>query len=568
MLGHTTTTSTQLPDSTTFLTHHQQQQQQQQHVPVAAPAESLLVPAEHHHTTAAPNVIGDGDLQITVDTAIDSFPDLFLNVNDDVAPGTTASPFTSITTLTQSTAHSELPVTTEEEELPPLLPLSVSTPVTLLSRKDNTETTAASLEGPAEEDLQLELRSTPLRKTGSELVSSTSQGFPSDSIQQQQQQQIIQLNQQLPEQQQPGLTQLPVQQQEPIFQQPATVQQQITTLCNSTLDNLNQTTAAAASAPSSTPLVFLNSAAQTVSINSSDIYTLTLTDGSVVQLRVQPDQTAAAAAAAATAGTAAQTVIEQQPQQQQQQNLTLLSNSWPPESQAATSVVTLSPRLTTATTTSSNLTESALLRSTSSSPASVAAEVTLPFSNPHTPLSISDSATISLPSSPSAAGILCDDDDAQLLSPVASPHEVQPNHRSPQQQQQQLSPMLPAAQPTTIQHHRSSDSFSCSSDGAASCFEGEDDCFDNETFLNMFTSIDNVTIEALKAQLTTLPEGNTDLGQLLVAAKIDLTLDDIVVPPLTQVKRIMEQKELTDWQTQLCIKIRRRKKNTVRASPE
>lgn len=68
---------------------------------------------------------------------------------------------------------------------------------------------------------------------------------------------------------------------------------------------------------------------------------------------------------------------------------------------------------------------------------------------------------------------------------------------------------------------------------------------------------------SFQAQLTTLPEGNTDLGQLLVAAKIDLTLDDIVVPPLTQVKRVMEQKQLTEWQTQLCIKIRRRKKNTV-----
>ena len=77
--------------------------------------------------------------------------------------------------------------------------------------------------------------------------------------------------------------------------------------------------------------------------------------------------------------------------------------------------------------------------------------------------------------------------------------------------------------------------------------------------------MDSVTIEALKAQLTTLPEGQTaDLGALLVAAKIDLTVEDIVGPPLTQVKRIMEQKKLSDWQVQLCIKIRRRKKNTVR----
>ena len=61
-----------------------------------------------------------------------------------------------------------------------------------------------------------------------------------------------------------------------------------------------------------------------------------------------------------------------------------------------------------------------------------------------------------------------------------------------------------------------------------------------------------------------MPEGQTGLGALLEAAKVDLTVEDIVGPPLTQVKRLMEAKGLEDWQVALCIKIRRRKKNTVR----
>lgn len=91
-----------------------------------------------------------------------------------------------------------------------------------------------------------------------------------------------------------------------------------------------------------------------------------------------------------------------------------------------------------------------------------------------------------------------------------------------------------------------------------------DEALDDEALISMFSSVDNVTIETLKAQLTSLPEGQSaDLGALLVAAKIDLTVEDIVGPPLAQVKRVMEQKSLADWQVQLCIKIRRRKKNTV-----
>ena len=76
--------------------------------------------------------------------------------------------------------------------------------------------------------------------------------------------------------------------------------------------------------------------------------------------------------------------------------------------------------------------------------------------------------------------------------------------------------------------------------------------------------MEKVTIEKLKAKLSALPDGQTDLGALLVAAKIDLTVEDIVGPPLTTVKKIMEAKSLSDWQQTLCLKIRRRKKNTVR----
>ena len=80
----------------------------------------------------------------------------------------------------------------------------------------------------------------------------------------------------------------------------------------------------------------------------------------------------------------------------------------------------------------------------------------------------------------------------------------------------------------------------------------------------MFSSMEKVTIEKLKAQLSSLPEGQTDLGALLVAAKVDLTVENIVGPPLTQVKKIMEARGLSEWQMTLCLKIRRRKKNTVR----
>ena len=53
---------------------------------------------------------------------------------------------------------------------------------------------------------------------------------------------------------------------------------------------------------------------------------------------------------------------------------------------------------------------------------------------------------------------------------------------------------------------------------------------------------------------------------MLVAAKVSMTLDDIVGPPLNTVKKNMMVKGLSDWQQTLCLKIRRRKKNTVRPS--
>jgi len=82
--------------------------------------------------------------------------------------------------------------------------------------------------------------------------------------------------------------------------------------------------------------------------------------------------------------------------------------------------------------------------------------------------------------------------------------------------------------------------------------------------------MDNVTIESLKARLCAgQPEGPTfDLGKLLEAAKINLSVNTIVSPPLTTVKKIMENNKLSDWQIALCLKIRRRKKNTVRVKTD
>lgn len=93
----------------------------------------------------------------------------------------------------------------------------------------------------------------------------------------------------------------------------------------------------------------------------------------------------------------------------------------------------------------------------------------------------------------------------------------------------------------------------------------DDDDFSANDLSSIFASMDNVTIENLKARLCAdQPEGPTfDLEKLLVAAKINLTVNSIVSPPLTTVKKIMEDMKLSEWQIALCLKIRRRKKNTV-----
>ena len=60
---------------------------------------------------------------------------------------------------------------------------------------------------------------------------------------------------------------------------------------------------------------------------------------------------------------------------------------------------------------------------------------------------------------------------------------------------------------------------------------------------NLFASLDNVTIETLKSRLAAQQEadpganGLGDLSALLRAANIELSLDDIVLPPLTQVRK-------------------------------
>jgi hypothetical protein len=111
----------------------------------------------------------------------------------------------------------------------------------------------------------------------------------------------------------------------------------------------------------------------------------------------------------------------------------------------------------------------------------------------------------------------------------------------------------------------SEDSFYHANEGSSSASTYDEEDFTANDLSALFASLDNVTIESLKARLCAgLPEGPTvDLGALLVAARIDLTVNDIVAPPLTTVKKIMEQKGLTEWQVALCLKIRRRKKNTV-----
>lgn len=274
----------------------------------------------------------------------------------------------------------------------------------------------------------------------------------------------------------------------------------------------------------------------------SDIYTLTLTDGSIVQLKVQNNSHS----------------IQQDYNKQQQQPSFLTTaveevndnneDDHDKEGQRKKSALSADEQATNllecwhqlchqsdrlvsdeSLLTSKSLCEE--IRATSATPPSVAEEIILPFNHPTSgPLS---------PPVPTT-----DDSLSPSLSTDAAvtlPNDLE--------------------MPTGLfsSSRRSSDSFSESSSEMSS---------DESAILSsMFSSMDTVTIESLKQRLTALPEGQqTDLGALLVAAKIDLTVEDIVGPPLAQVKRLMEQKNLLDWQTQLCIKIRRRKKNTVSLS--
>lgn len=258
------------------------------------------------------------------------------------------------------------------------------------------------------------------------------------------------------------------------------------TMLQSTSTNPTLATASEVMVTSTTldqPMLEINGSKNAVvsSIVNNDIYTLTLTDGSIVQLRVtneQPNQVSQ---------------LQLVDQHQNQQNWT----------QHHDRVV--------------------------SSPDSYAAEVTV------------QSSILESPTSP--------------VPPSVSPTEVFPA-MIPSKRRQTRKSKASYTRSSSVCSEDSKDYYSAAS--AAS----EDS--DNEDLFNMFSnSMEKVTIESLKAKLSALPEGQTDLGALLVAAKIDLTVEQIVGPPLTTVKKIMEHKGLSEWQMTLCLKIRRRKKNTV-----
>jgi hypothetical protein len=261
-----------------------------------------------------------------------------------------------------------------------------------------------------------------------------------------------------------------------------------------------------------------NTTAATVisSVCNNDLYTLTLTDGSVVQLRVQNEP-------------------------QPPEDITTLSNvsaqNWLSDQVNGLQTLITLP--------SADMHGDH--RSSSGSPASFVEEVTLPFidsaSSP-LPTSAADLLNESCPSSPRSFS-------------AVSPTDVLPNIRTSSRRK------VTATRSFSV---CSEDSNNYSASASAGSDDRSDDT-DNETddaaLLSMFSSVDKVTIESLKAKLSALPDGQTDLGALLVAAKIDLTVEDVVGPPLTTVKKIMEANGLSDWQMTLCLKIRRRKKNTV-----
>ena len=256
-------------------------------------------------------------------------------------------------------------------------------------------------------------------------------------------------------------------------------------------------------------LVHPNQPVQVFQQPASDIFTLTLNDGSIVHLKLQR---------------------QQQPDDDEASSLGVLAQ--PPQELR----VSIHP-------------PSLCSSYDRASPPSVAEEIVVPFLAP------TDSTTAS-PSLPSAY------DGLPLLSPTEATvfktaAEACEDHKG--------GPLQPG--PSTSSRSNSLSSSSSSFNDASSEYSSES--ADDPLFsLIASTSMNSMTIESLKSQLTHLPEGQSaDLSALLTAAHIDLTVDDIVRPPLTQVKRVMEAKMLAEWQVQLCIKIRRRKKNTVREKP-
>ena len=249
------------------------------------------------------------------------------------------------------------------------------------------------------------------------------------------------------------------------------------TMLQSTSTNPTLATASEVMVTSTTldqPMLEINGSKNAVisSIVNNDIYTLTLTDGSTVQLRVTNEQPGA--------------------------------QIWTQEEHRV-------------------------------SPDSYAEEVTVPFDK-----------TSPLPAS--AADLLS---PASPIPPSVSPTEVFPAIRTQTKRQPRKSKALTRS------------SSVCSEDSKDYSVSAASDSDSEDLFTMFSSSMEKVTIESLKAKLSALPEGQTDLGALLVAAKVDLTVEQIVGPPLTTVKKIMEHKGLSEWQQTLCLKIRRRKKNTV-----
>ena len=313
------------------------------------------------------------------------------------------------------------------------------------------------------------------------------------------------------------------------------------------------------------------------SMINNDLYTLTLTDGSVVQLKVQND----------TDGPHNQPQIvhhhhhhEDHPQNEDSTaagitSLDNVSQTWLPSHHD----------IACSNATAGGAVAADGIRSNSVSPASFAEEVTLSYAGSASPQTVqnSDNTTIKFEISPTSPTEVLSSHPASpcmiptdSASPCVSPTELvfDPSYSNKRTSKRlKNSKQQPAPPPRSSNKIPPSRSFSYSSEDSSNNYSNslstasdtdDIDNDDNQSLLSLFSSMEKVTIEKLKAKLSALPEGQTDLQALLVAAKIDLTVEDIVGPPLTTVKKIMEAKGLSDWQQTLCLKIRRRKKNTVR----